>query len=149
MPTKKPSIPFSAEVIRIAAQGASAGANDQEIIDLIGCHPRTYYSWLSSKPELREAVQEARKPSTQAADLARLQKRKQDAEQWLDDYFSSRGEVNEFCLADGRGSYTKTRSGGCPDMRLLDRILGVQQDQEFKLTISVAEPEPDDEEFED
>ncbi len=104
---------------------------------------------MSSKPELREAIEEARKPSTQAADLARLQKRREDVEKWLDDYAANRGEVIETCSGSNVVNYTKRKSGGMPDLRLIDRILGVQQDSEFKLTISVAQPEPDDEDLDD
>jgi transposase-like protein len=140
---KKGYVRYSPETLKVAVQAAEAGATDAELAKVCNCTEATLYRWYTHRPEFKAAIEEARKPSTQAADLARLQKRKADIESWLDDYCSSRGQVTETCMG-GLGSYIKTRSGGAPDLRLIDRILGVQQDQEFKLSISIAQPEPDD-----
>lgn len=142
---RKGYVKYSSKLVEVAVEAAKTGCSDSELAKVCGCTEATLYRWLRTKTDFADAIAEARKPSTQLDDLARYKKRKEAVEKWMDDYVINQGEVIETLTGDGKGSYVKSRKGGMPDLRLIDRILGVNPEpEEFKLIIDIAEPEIED-----
>lgn len=134
----------------LAVRMAKLGATDTEIIASLGCRRTTFYVWLKNEIDFSNAFTEARRVSSDKSDLAKLAQRKQWAEDWLDNYLRTQGETLEESItsvqSDGSEKTVKRGKGKPPDMRLLDRILGVNPEpEEFVLKIELAEPEADDE----
>jgi hypothetical protein len=148
------AIRYSDEILKLAVKAAGNGADDDEVIALLGCARSTYYVWQRDKPEFKRAIADARKPSNIAEELDRYALRKQQVEEWLDDYVKNRGEVVEETIStirgDGAEITTKRTTGKMPDLRLIDRILGVNTaPEEFTLKIEIAEPEADLDDFDE
>lgn len=149
-------IRYSEQTKAVAIKAILAGATETETCEAVGCSRATFNRWRQRYPDFNEAVIDAKMPGGQAATLARLQQRKEWAEDWLDDYLRTKGEMTEVSVTrimpDGSEMTEKKARGKMPDLRLIDRIIGANPKAErFELRISLAEaPEDeDDDELDD
>jgi hypothetical protein len=131
---------------------AVAAGTDKEIAAAAGVSLRTFRNWLTRYPEFKADIRAARSPVVQAGSVEKLQQRRAWAEAWLDNYLRTQGEILEKSITAvdefGRETTEKSVRGKAPDLRLIDRVLGVSTEpEEFRLIISVAQP-PDDDELE-
>lgn len=133
-------------LIDVAAKLAKTGATDEQIISGLDCSERSFYRWLKQREEFRSAIHEARTAEVQQSDLDELERRKRAANKWITDYLESQGKIIE-TQVNTKNGYTRTKSGGMPDMKLIGRILGQQDTQEFTLNISIAEPDADEDDL--
>jgi transposase-like protein len=140
----------------ICIAAARAAGTDAEIAKAAGVSQKTFRNWINRHPDFKEAIQQARSPIGQAETLDRIEQRKQWAEDWLDKYLRTQGEVNELSITSvdelGRERMERSIKGKAPDMRIIERVLGISTEPEtFTLKISVAQPpeDPDEEEEED
>ena len=146
-------IRYSERIVEIAGKAAEQAASDQELIEVIGCNERTFYRWMNTKPEFKEAVEQGRAPKGTDEAIDKLKQRKQWIEDWLDDTLKNQGriveEITTCRLPNGGEQVIKVRRGTKPDLKLIQYVLGVNPEPEtFKLTIDIAEPEPEENESE-
>jgi len=161
----KKYIKYGPEILSIAVRAAAEGASDVELIKVIGCCEKTFYRWLNTRPEFAEAIKEARLPSTQSEDLAKLEERKKWIQSWIDDTLKNQGTITETTTSrtDTSGTDTSgTADSGItttikvrnskPDLRLIQYVLGTEQAPakpfEVRVTISDPDPDPDQAEYE-
>ena len=146
---RKQYVRYSEKIVELAGKAASEGASDQELIELLGCNERTFYRWINTKPEFKEVIEKGRAPKNTDEALEKLKQRKQWISDWLDDTLKNQGQVIEEITTlriPGGETTTKVRRGTKPDLKLIQYVLGVNPEpEEFKLSISLAEPELDEE----
>jgi transposase-like protein len=154
MAAKKRRVIFGENARAIAINAAKAAATDREIAKLIGITEQTFYRWLKKYPDFAEELNQARLPSSQSEELKRIEQRKVWANDWLDTYLRTQGEVLETSIcsvqSDGSELTEKRTKGKAPDLRLIERVLGVNsQAEQFVLKIELADPIDDDDEEEE
>lgn len=146
---RKQKIRYRKEFAGIAARAAKAGGSDEEIAAILDCHMSTFYRWMK-KDDFGKAVTEARVPDEQEEQIALLEWRKAELNEWLNEYLRTRGAKVEVTKAMPDGSVRRITKGSQPSLKLIDRILGATSDtEEFKVTVSVAKPDWLDEDDDD
>jgi len=145
---------YSESVKQVCIAAAKAAGTDAEVAKAAGISQRTFRNWIVRHPDFRAAIEAARSPIGQAGSLQRIEQRKAWAEDWIDNYLRTQGEILEKSITavdeQGRETTEKSVKGKAPDMRLIDRVLGISTEpEEFRLIISVAEVPPDEDEDEE
>ena len=148
------NLKYSAATRANALAAAKAGGTDAEVAQATGISQKTFRNWIRRYPDFKEDIAQARSPLGQAGSLERIEQRKLWAENWIDNYLRTQGEILEKSITavdeQGRETTEKSVKGKAPDMRLIDRVLGISTEpEEFRLIISVAEVPPDEDEEEE
>lgn len=127
-----------------AVNAARMGANDLELIQIVGIASSTFYSWKNRFPEFSAALDAARIPEGSEELLAKVARRQAQAEKMVDEYLhSGRLETTRLEPDDKGNGYTKTTYRHLPEKWLLERILGASQAEpprEFEVRVSVVDP---------
>lgn len=155
MPNHTPKTKYSEAIKARCIKAAAAGATDGEIARIIDCAQSTLSRWKKAHPDFAKALEEARLPDDSDEAITLLEKRKKRVNALIDDFLEKGALESVVCQFSGDGkSFRRVRVRHLPEQWLVERILGPpatdQQQEDFKVTISVARPDPyDDEELEE
>lgn len=147
---RKLKVRYKKSMIDVAARAAAAGATDQEIAAILGCHFTTFYRWRQSHQDFDDAICDARKPADQEEAIARLERIEQLTEAWFIQWLETKGAIVEQMKYDNglTGNFTKIRRGGPPDLELIKRMAdGGRSQEEFRIVVEVAAPPDEEDDF--
>lgn len=144
MPAKK----YTIALLPAIEQAVRNGAGNADLAKIAGVRQDTFKTWIAKYPELKNAIDAAQIIRDNADELEKIRRRKQLAEEWVEEYLTSKGAITEETfsetLGDGEGNFEsntrKITKGKKPDWRLLDRILGQGVEETFRVELSIAEP---------